>query len=82
MVLIVRSIQVIADILGVPGKDMDYLIRSTAVRASGSSTAREAAQASKDLNDYLRKLVEIKEKQPCNDLISKLIAEQVCFSCL
>ncbi len=49
--------QVIAKVLGVPDEDSDYLIKCTAVRSNGSATAREAAEASKELLDYLSKLV-------------------------
>jgi cytochrome P450 len=47
------------------------------VRSNGSSTAREAAEASKELTDYLSRLVSRKEREPADDLISKLITEQV-----
>lgn len=70
-------LQVIAKILGIPNEDTDYLIKCTAVRSNGSSTAREAAEASKELTDYLSRLVSRKEREPANDLISKLITEQV-----
>lgn len=70
-------LQVIAKILGIPDEDTDYLIKCTAVRSNGSSTAREAAEASKDLTDYLSRLVSRKEREPGNDLISKLVTEQV-----
>jgi len=69
--------KVIAKILGVPMEDTDYLIQCTAVRSSGSSTAKEAGQASQDLTEYLRKLVNKKEKNLGDDLISKLLVEQV-----
>jgi len=68
---------VIAKILGVPMEDTDYLIQCTAVRSSGSSTAKEAGQASQDLTEYLRKLVNKKEKNLGDDLISKLLVEQL-----
>jgi nitric oxide reductase len=75
--LLTKAVQVIAKVLGVPDEDSDYLIKCTAVRSNGSATAREAAEASKDLLDYLSKLVSRKEQDPADDLISKLVIEQV-----
>ena len=73
-------VQVIAKVLGVPNEDSDYLIKCTAVRSNGSATMREAAEASKDLLDYLSKLISHKEQDPANNLISKLVVEQVTLS--
>ena len=73
-----ENIQTIAKILGIPQEDTDALIKNTAVRSNGSSTARQAAQASKDLVDYMEQLVKRKEEKPGDDLISKLVTEQAC----
>ncbi len=61
-------------------RGLDYLIKYTAVRSNGSATAREAAEASKELLDYLSKLVSCKQQDPADDLISKLVIEQVTLS--
>lgn len=68
---------VIARMLGIPDADAENLITWNAVRTSGSSTAREAAEASQGLTEYLRELVKKKEENPGDDLISKLILEQL-----
>lgn len=68
---------IISKILGVPEEDTDNLIRFTAVRSSGSSTALEASKASQDLTDYLKTLVHRKIENPQDDLISKLVVEQL-----
>ncbi|KAJ3078019.1 hypothetical protein HK102_004794 [Quaeritorhiza haematococci] len=68
---------IIAEMLGVPPQDMEHLIRQTAVRASGSSTAREASQASQELTTYIRKLVDQKEKNPGDHIVSRLIVDQL-----
>ncbi|KAJ3181297.1 hypothetical protein HDU85_003603 [Gaertneriomyces sp. JEL0708] len=69
---------VIAKVLGIPEEDTARFIQWTAVRSSGSSTAREASQASQDLMDYMRRLVEKKISNPGdNDVISKLVVDQL-----
>lgn len=69
--------QIIFGMLGVPEKDMELLIGMNAVRTSGSTTSAQAANASKELTDYLEQLVTFKTKNPADDLISKLLAQQV-----
>jgi len=67
----------IAKVLGIPSEDTERLIHFTAVRSNGSSTARQASSASQELVDYLSDLLSRKEKNLGDDLISKLIVEQV-----
>jgi len=43
-----------------------------AVRASGSSTARDAAAAQSSIFDYMARLVDEKERNPGDDLISQV----------
>ncbi|KAK9803975.1 hypothetical protein WJX72_009541 [[Myrmecia] bisecta] len=69
--------QIIYRLLGIPDKDMDYLGRCNAVRSNGSATSGEAAAASKELTDYLSQQVSCKEAAPTDDLISKLVLEQL-----
>lgn len=69
--------QVIYRILGIPDKDMDYLSGCNAVRTSGSTTSGEAAAASKEVTDYLSRLVKSKQAEPGDDLIGKLVIEQL-----
>jgi nitric oxide reductase len=69
--------QVIYRLLGIPDKDMGFLSSCNAVRTSGSATSKEAANASKELTDYVSQLVSSKENEPTEDLISKLIVEQL-----
>ena len=77
MELIVLNRQIIYGILGTPIKDLDYLTSCNAVRTNGSSTAAQAANANKELLGYLGKLVDAKTQNPEDDLISKLVVEQV-----
>jgi nitric oxide reductase len=68
---------IIYGILGTPIKDLDYLTSCNAVRTNGSSTAAQAANANKELLDYLGKLADAKTQNPGDDLISKLVVEQL-----
>ncbi|KAH8815496.1 cytochrome P450 55A1 [Xylogone sp. PMI_703] len=68
---------IIYGILGVPFKDLEYLTQCNAIRTNGSATATEAAAANQELLDYLANLVELRSQKPENDLISKLVVEQI-----
>lgn len=48
-----------------------------AVRTNGSATASEASAANAELLAYLERLVKMREEEPQDDLISKLVVEQV-----
>lgn len=69
--------QIIYTILGVPFEDLEFLTKQNAVRTNGSSTASEAQLASDSLLIYIGKLVDQRMKDPKDDLISKLVLEQV-----
>ncbi|KAJ7592672.1 cytochrome P450 55A1 [Mycena floridula] len=68
---------IIYGILGVPFKDLEYLTRCNAIRSNGSATATEAANANQELLDYIGKLVDQRVEKPEDDLISKLVVEQL-----
>jgi nitric oxide reductase len=68
---------IIYGILGVPFKDLEYLTQCNAIRTNGSATATEASNANKELLDYLAHLVDKRSEEAEEDLISKLVSEQV-----
>ncbi|KAL7415224.1 cytochrome P450 55A2 [Mrakia frigida] len=68
---------IIYGILGTPKSDLKYLTSKNATRTNGSATASEASNANKELLDYFGALVEEKMKNPADDLISKLVQEQL-----
>lgn len=68
---------IIYGILGVPFKDLEYLTQCNAIRTNGSATATEASNANKELLDYLASLVDRRSEKAEEDLISKLVSEQV-----
>ncbi|KAL2024872.1 hypothetical protein VTK56DRAFT_3571 [Thermocarpiscus australiensis] len=68
---------IIYTILGVPFEDLEFLTHQNAVRTNGSSTAREASAAAEELIRYLTELVDKRMQEPKDDLVSKLVTEQV-----
>ncbi|KAK2799833.1 hypothetical protein FQN50_008354 [Emmonsiellopsis sp. PD_5] len=68
---------IIYGILGVPEEDLPYLTKCNAVRTNGSSTAAAAANANNELLQYIGKLVDKRVAKPENDMISKLVVEQL-----
>ena len=68
---------IIYGILGVPMEDLKFLTEQNAVRTNGSATASEASNANRVLLDYLAKLVDQRSAEARDDLISKLVVEQV-----
>ncbi|KAI5459316.1 cytochrome P450 55A3 [Mariannaea sp. PMI_226] len=68
---------IIYTILGVPFEDLEYLTQQNAIRSNGSATAQEASAANQELLNYLGDLVDKRVKEPKNDLISKLVVEQL-----
>ena len=68
---------IIYGILGVPFEDLEFLTNQAAIRSNGSGTASEASKASQTLLDYIGDLVDKRSQEPKDDLISKLVTEQV-----
>ncbi|KAF2267148.1 cytochrome P450 55A3 [Lojkania enalia] len=68
---------IIYGILGVPFSDLQFLTQQNAIRSNGSATATEASNAAKTLLNYISDLVEKRMQEPKDDLISKLVVEQV-----
>ncbi|KAH7383908.1 cytochrome P450 55A3 [Pyrenochaeta sp. MPI-SDFR-AT-0127] len=68
---------IIYGILGVPFEDLEFLTNQAAIRSNGSATATEASRANQTLLDYIGDLVEKRSNEPKDDLISKLVTEQV-----
>lgn len=75
------AFSVIYEIMGIPPEDGKMLSSNVAVRASGSSTARDAASAQKQIFDYMTKHVMELEASPSKgsrrDLINRVVEEQL-----
>lgn len=68
---------VMCDLFGSPYEDHTYIAKCAAGRHGLSQSADEAAQSAKDLVAYCRQLIDAKEKQPGDDMLSRVIEEQV-----
>ncbi|RDL29890.1 Uncharacterized protein BP5553_10517 [Venustampulla echinocandica] len=64
-------------ILGVPFEDLAYLTQHAAIRSNGSATATQASNSNSELLSYIGDLVEKRLVAPKDDLISKLVVEQL-----
>lgn len=68
---------VMCDLFGSPYEDHTYIAKCAAGRHGLSQSAGEAAQSAKDLVAYCRQLIADKEKAPADDMLSRVIQEQV-----
>lgn len=66
---------IVCGILGVPNEDQATLHSFTEVLFGGGSTAGDRERAITGFGQYLQKLVERKEQEPGDDLISRMIAK-------
>lgn len=68
---------VIALLLGVPSADLEYFHRNTTIGLDTRSSDEEKAAAFGVMFAYIRELVDRKEHDPGDDLISRLVTEYV-----
>jgi cytochrome P450 len=68
---------VIALLLGVPSEDLASFQRYTGIGLETTATDEEKAQAFASMYGYIQELVSRKERDPGDDLISRLVTEQV-----
>ena len=68
---------VIALLLGVPPEDLGLFQRQTTVGLDQKSSDEEKAQAMGAMFTYIEELVQRKEREPGDDLISRLVTEYV-----
>lgn len=68
---------VICEMLGVPFEDREYFSEQSNICTSSQVTSEQAAIAAKELYAYMEKLIDIKADKPENDLVSRLVAEQL-----
>ena len=68
---------VISLLLGVPYTDHDFFQRVTGTVMNMNSTREEKAQASREFFGYMMELVARKEREPGDDLISRVVREHV-----
>ncbi|MFC0545735.1 cytochrome P450 [Kutzneria chonburiensis] len=68
---------VICELLGVPYADHDFFQARSKKIVSRSTTVEDAVQATEELRSYLMDLVLAKEKEPTDDMIGRLVADQL-----
>ena len=68
---------VIAHLLGVPDDDLEMFHHHTTVGLDGRTTDEEKTQAFGAMFAYIAELVERKEHEPGDDLLSRLVADHV-----
>jgi cytochrome P450 len=68
---------VICELLGVPYADHDFFQARSKKIVTRDTPVDEAVRASDDLREYLLDLVAAKEKQPTDDMIGRLVADQL-----
>jgi cytochrome P450 len=68
---------VIALLLGVPSADLEHFHRNTTVSLDTRSSDDEKAQAFGAMFTYIRELVDRKERDPRDDLMSRLVTDYV-----
>jgi cytochrome P450 len=68
---------VICELLGVPYADHDFFQRSSKKLASLDTHADDALATGNELRQYLLRLVDAKNADPGDDMISRLVVEQL-----
>jgi cytochrome P450 len=68
---------VISRILGVPYDDHDFFQTRSQTLISGHSTVEETAIATGEMRDYLSDLVDAKDREPGDDLLSRLVVHHM-----
>jgi len=68
---------VISRILGVPYEDHDFFQTRSQTLISGHSTADEIAVATGEMREYLSDLVDSKNREPGDDLLSRLVVHHM-----
>lgn len=68
---------VICELLGVPYEDHDFFQRQSRNLINSRSTPDTALAAQRALHDYLDRLIESKDAEPGDDLLSELVVNQV-----
>lgn len=66
-------LHVVCSVLGIPHEDHDYLHDRTDILFGGFTTAEQRGQAIQEVNEYLKRLIEQKAKEPTDDLISRIV---------
>lgn len=69
--------EVITHLLGVPYEDHEIFHRATRTQFGSNSTPEEVRASLVELMDYLSELIDRKQIEPQNDVLSRLVVEQL-----
>ncbi|SLN72022.1 Pentalenic acid synthase [Oceanibacterium hippocampi] len=68
---------VMCDLFGSPYEDHTYIAKCAAGRHGLGQSPEQAAQSARDLVEYCRQLIAEKEKNPADDMLSRVIEDQI-----
>lgn len=68
---------VICELLGVPYADRDWFAGQSQICTSSRVAPEAAAHAAAELYAYMEELLKEKDRNPCNDLLSRLVVDQL-----
>lgn len=68
---------VICEILGVPYQDREYFSSKSQLCTSSTATSEAAAAAGAELYAYMETLIDEKDRAPANDLVSRLVVDEL-----
>ncbi|QFZ72352.1 cytochrome P450 [Streptomyces fagopyri] len=68
---------VISLMLGIPYEEHDFFQKHSIALLDTHSSAEEVEQAGTEMRDFLRELTAVKERRPGDDIISRLVTEQL-----
>jgi len=68
---------VMCDLFGSPYEDHTYIAKCAAGRHGLSQSVAEAARSADDLVEYCRQLIRTKQQTPADDMLSRVIADQM-----
>jgi cytochrome P450 len=69
--------EIITFLLGIPYEDHEFFHKATRIQFGSKSTPAEVRESLVELFDYLDKLITLKEKNPKDDIITRLVHEQL-----
>jgi cytochrome P450 len=69
--------EIITFLLGIPYEDHEFFHEATRIQFGSKSTPAEVRKSLDDLFNYLDALITRKEREPQDDIVSRLVAEQL-----
>ena len=69
--------EIITFLLGIPYEDHEFFHEATRIQFGSKSTPAEVRKSLDDLFNYLDALITRKEREPRDDIVSRLVAEQL-----